>query len=212
MLFAATDPNAFEVIRDILGVPVIAALVAAFASFLVPTARWGRSLKQALEVAGGLPEGVERDRWETRATRLARQLREYRTYIPLPERVIGWSIVATFGLLPIVVLVDGFRVPEDPTEWVLYSFGLLSIYPALNVLRGRTTSGYTPKEYGRRSAFNERYARASDKKRHRAEAAKRFRRLRRRVMTTHIRLRDRETDPGAETTNPPVSKPDAEGR
>lgn len=114
--------------------PLVVSLVSlsmlALLRLLTPDVRWARKLKHEGEIAGALPPGDERDKWERRVVAQAERLRIYRESVRFWDQFWAWGALVIMALLILTALdeaaagwpaLDLMGVPE----WLMGAAGML---------------------------------------------------------------------------------------
>jgi len=150
-----------------LGVPIITAAALALIPLLIPTFRWSRQLGRDVQLWKDMPAGEEKDLLEGWINDQATRLREYREFIPLHDKVLGWAQFVLFTFLIIAVSSD-FRGAVEGVALIFPSAplwsnvilgalfiagpGVLMVIAVTSMPRGRSFYGQTPAYFRDRDA------------------------------------------------------------
>lgn len=128
--------------------PVLAALFVGSLTYMAPTSRWTRYLKNDAAIVAGLPEGEERRKLAEKIEKEARRLREYREFVPPAQHAIGWSTTLATALC--IWSLVSFGLPEKmgPANWLGLAMGLaIGVVAIVSMISGRTMDFKTPAQY-----------------------------------------------------------------
>ncbi|EZP26248.1 hypothetical protein [Microbacterium oleivorans] len=144
---------AFEAVRWLLTPALVTAILIALAQFYNPPTRWTRRIKNDMSIAGGLPDGLEKERWQSSITSQAARLRLYRRAFVGWPLFLKWAGIVYIGIsLGGLILWPPLNKPDEPVafgpaDYIFLGQGvLITLFVAITVSSGRSTSGRTPPE------------------------------------------------------------------
>lgn len=124
---------------------LIATVLVAALPLYDPAVRWSRRLRNDIQIAGGLPDGPEKELLNASLERQARRLRLYREAFKGRHQIAKWGFVAYFSLCVIVVVAWPPNLAEAGADNILYFGGAAwAVIYATLIGRGFDIMGRTP--------------------------------------------------------------------
>lgn len=149
--------------QSLLGVPLFTAAALALIPLLIPTFRWNRQISRDVQLWKDMPAGEEKDLLEVWITEQATRIREYREYIPLHDKVIGWATVVVLGVLwiqlgpmlyPVALSLESKYPAGIALSAAIFFYTVFALIPTaiaadtvVSMPRGRSFRGMTPRRY-----------------------------------------------------------------